>query len=86
MLTVSLWYKQQITFLNTKFNLISPKNDTFRPFIQLKILPKSFGIVQLNGQNTYSYLLLDYSLSILQGVPKVLQQNLTLINTQCLML
>ena len=27
----------------------SPKNDTFRPFIRLKILTKFFGIVQLKG-------------------------------------
>ena len=27
-----------------------PKNDTFRPFIRLKNLPKSFGIVQLNTE------------------------------------
>ena len=63
--TVSPWYKQQMTFLNPKFNLISPTNDTFLPFIQLKIFPKSSGNVQLSGQNTYSYLLLDYSFSIL---------------------
>ena len=35
-LTVSLWYKQQATFLKPKFDQIRPKNDTFRPFIRLK--------------------------------------------------
>ena len=30
-----------------EIRLNSPKNYTFRPFIRLKILPKSFGIVQL---------------------------------------
>ena len=46
-LTVPLWYKQQVTLLNPKFNQIRPKNDTFRAFIRLKNLPKSFGIFQL---------------------------------------
>ena len=45
--TVPLWYKQQMIFLNPKFNQIRPKNDTFQSFIRLKKLPKSFGIVQL---------------------------------------
>ena len=43
-LTVPLWYKQQVTFLNQKFNQIRLKNDTFRPFIRLKSLPKSFAL------------------------------------------
>ena len=30
-----------------EIRLISPKNDTFQPFIRLKNFPKSFGIVQL---------------------------------------
>ena len=30
-----------------EIRLNSPKNDTFRPFIRVKNLPKSFGIVQL---------------------------------------
>ena len=34
--TVPLWYKQQMTFLNPKFNQIRPQNDTFRLFIRLK--------------------------------------------------
>ena len=42
------------TVLQTASDLFEPEirqnsrhNDTFRPFIRLKILPKSFGIVQL---------------------------------------
>ena len=35
-LTVPLWYKQQVSFLNPKFDLIRPKNGTFQPFIRLK--------------------------------------------------
>ena len=43
--------------LNSKFDQIRPKNDTFRPFIRLKKLPKSFGIVQLIREikNTQNY-------------------------------
>ena len=36
---------------HSKINQIRPKNDTFRPLIQLKNLPKTFGIVQLSGNN-----------------------------------
>ena len=31
-----------------EIRLNSPKKNTFQPFIRLKNLPKSFGIVQLN--------------------------------------
>ena len=40
-----------MTFLNPKFSQIRLKNDTFRPFIRLKKLPKSFDIVQLMQQS-----------------------------------
>ena len=55
-LTVPLWYKQELTFVNPKFDEIRPKNDTFRPFIRLKKLPKTFGIVQLMVQFVQVYL------------------------------
>ena len=41
-----------------EIRLNSPQNDTFRPFIRRKNLPKSFGIVQLSAKiRVYNHLI-----------------------------